>query len=185
MQKKSFRERFFNKKGLLILAGLILVIGAGGGVAVLKASESPDFCSTCHIMEPYYDSWHNSESNLLASKHAVEDVDCHQCHEPDLSTQIHELFVFVTGNYEVPLEKREFKQEFCLECHSETGEATTWEEAKEATDFQESNPHDSHNTDLECNACHNMHQPSQVFCAECHYFDWMDDLDNGWTQDAN
>lgn len=180
MQQKSFKEKFFNKKGLLILVLAVLIVGAGSGAAVLKASENPKFCSTCHLMVPYYESWSDPDLMLLASKHADDDVDCHQCHEPTISTQLKELYLFVTGNYQVPLEKRLFEQQFCLDCHSEGGGATTWEEAKLATEFADSNPHDSHHGNLECYTCHNMHQPSRPFCAECHLFDWIDDLDEGW-----
>ncbi len=180
MPKKSFREKFFNKKGVLILIIVAVVIGAGTGGALLKASENPAFCSTCHIMEPYYESWADNETHLLASKHAAEDVDCHQCHEPDIATQLNELYLYTTKQYQVPLEKREFTREFCLDCHSEDGGASTYDEAKAATDFKESNPHDSHNGELECNVCHNMHQPSKILCADCHIFNWIDDLDEGW-----
>lgn len=183
MAKKSFKENFLNKQSLLILMIVFIVIGAGIGGAVLKASENPAFCASCHIMEPYYESWYDSESHLLASRHATEDVDCHQCHEPTIATQLNELFLFVTKQYKVPLEKRDFDRDFCFECHTENGGATTWEEAILATDYAESNPHDSHNGLLECNVCHNMHQPSQAFCAECHIFNWLDDLDEGWSKE--
>lgn len=182
MQQKSFREKFFNKRTLLILVIAALIIGAGSGAALIKASDNPKFCNTCHLMKPYYESWSNPELMLSASKHAAEDVDCHQCHEPDLATQINKGFKFITRTYQVPLEKREFEQEFCYECHSEEGGATTWEEAKLATEFEDSNPHDSHHGNLECYICHNMHQKSKPYCADCHIFDWIDELDDGWIK---
>lgn len=181
MEHKSFKERFFNKKTVLIVIIAVMLIGAGTGAAVLKASENPSFCNTCHIMKPYYESWHDSD--LLAAKHAEADVDCHQCHEATISTQVSEGVKYVTGSYKTPLDKREFKRDFCLECHSEQGEGASWEEIKTATNFEESNPHDSHNGEQECNLCHNMHQPSKAMCSECHIFDWIDELDAGWAQE--
>lgn len=181
MKPNNFRERFLNKKTLLITVIAILIVGAGGGVALLKASDNPSFCNTCHIMKPYYQSWHDSD--LLANQHAEADVDCHQCHQTSISGKVSEGVKYITGNYKNPLEKREFSRDFCLDCHSSEGEGTSWDEIKAATDFEESNPHDSHNGEQECNLCHNMHQPSKVMCAECHIFNWIDDLGEGWEQD--
>lgn len=162
------------KKIILIAVVIVVVIGVGGGIYLLKASDNPEFCSNCHIMEPYYESW--NDSNLLAHQHAVSEnkLECHDCHEPKLSTQIEEGYKFVTGNYQDPLEKREYSRDFCLKCHD-------WESVKAATDFGDSNPHDSHKGEQECNACHNMHRQSEVMCAECHHFSWMDELDDSWT----
>jgi uncharacterized paraquat-inducible protein A len=70
---------------------------------------------------------------------------------------------------------------FCLNCHSENGEGSSWEEIQAATDFDESNPHDSHNGEQNCNLCHQMHTQSKPMCVECHIFKWYDDLDEGWT----
>ncbi len=174
MKKDEKRQGFNLKKMLLIAALLAVVIGAGGGIYMLQASDDPAFCSNCHIMESYYESW--NDSNLLANKHAESEdkLECHDCHEPNLSTQIDEGVKYVTGNYQDPLEKREFSKESCLECHD-------LESIKAATDFEDSNPHDSHNGEQECNVCHNMHQQSRVMCADCHFFKWIDELDDSWT----
>ncbi|MFY9140541.1 MAG: cytochrome c3 family protein [Thermacetogeniaceae bacterium] len=170
------KKKGFNFKKIVLIAALVaVVVGAGGGIYMLKASDNPEFCSSCHLMVPYYESW--NESNLLAHKHAVSEdkLECHDCHEPTLSTQIEEGVKFITGNYQVPLEKREFPRDFCLECHDD------WENIVAATDYEDSNPHDSHYGEQECHLCHNMHQQSVVMCAECHYFKWMDELDDSWT----
>ncbi|MBI3297257.1 MAG: NapC/NirT family cytochrome c [Elusimicrobia bacterium] len=42
-------------------------------VGLIKYSESPQFCNSCHIMEPYYKAWKHS-------KHAG--VACIECHYP-------------------------------------------------------------------------------------------------------
>lgn len=52
---RSFRERFLNKRVILIVIAVVLVLGAGTGAALVKASDNPAFCSTCHIMKPYYE----------------------------------------------------------------------------------------------------------------------------------
>lgn len=168
----SWREKIMHKKVLFITALVLLFIGGAAGAALLKASDNPSFCNTCHIMKPYYQSW--QESNLLANKHAEAEVECHDCHAASISTQLKEGFTYLTGTYQVPLEKRVFEKEFCLECHDD------FEAIKNATSFKEGNPHDSHNGEQECNLCHNMHQPSQVMCSQCHFFSWVNGLDEGW-----
>jgi hypothetical protein len=61
------RSRFFVI--LACLGGLALV--ALGGAA--RYSESPTFCRSCHIMEPYWQAWHASKHNGVA---------CVECHYP-------------------------------------------------------------------------------------------------------
>jgi hypothetical protein len=56
----------------------------------------------------------------------------------------------------------------------------TIDEAKQKTNFDESNPHDSHNGEQNCNLCHNMHQKSQAMCSQCHQFNWLDKLNSSW-----
>ncbi|HZJ84898.1 MAG TPA: cytochrome c3 family protein [Syntrophomonadaceae bacterium] len=180
MQHKSFKDKFFNKKGLLIFIIALILVGVGIGGAFLKVSSYPAFCNTCHIMKPYYESWHDNNLNFVASKHANEDVDCHDCHKPNLITQMNEGYLFITRQYQDPLEKREFAKDMCFECHIEGGTATSWEEIKSATEYEESNPHDSHHGEQECYICHNQHQKQQIFCADCHIFNWIDDLDDNW-----
>jgi len=63
----------------LTIWGWILVIGVcgmGGMAAFAEYSMQPDFCRSCHIMEPYYQAWHNSTH---------KNVSCPECHfEPGL-----------------------------------------------------------------------------------------------------
>ncbi|ADI01007.1 MAG TPA: cytochrome c3 [Syntrophothermus lipocalidus] len=159
-------------RNLVLIAVALIVMGSGTGIGLLKASEKPAFCSYCHIIKPYYNSW--NEGDLLAHKHAEHDVTCHDCHQESVSDKISEGVKYLTGDYETPLNRREFgTREFCLSCHD-------FEKVKSATNFEESNPHDNHNGDQECNLCHNMHRESQVMCAQCHQFEWMDDLGKGW-----
>lgn len=47
------------------------VILVGGGLGFVEYSMQPDFCRSCHIMEPYYQAWHESSHR---------DVPCGDCH---------------------------------------------------------------------------------------------------------
>lgn len=55
------------------LAGGAMVFFLVANVGMVKYSESPQFCNSCHIMEPYYKAWKQS-------KHAG--VACVECHYP-------------------------------------------------------------------------------------------------------
>lgn len=60
---------------------LLVLIGLGAGSAgFVEYSMQPDFCRSCHIMEPYYQAWHESTH---------KDVPCVDCHfEPGLENTL-------------------------------------------------------------------------------------------------
>ncbi len=66
------RLRFLNvaptKWGWVLV---VLFIGMAGMGAMGEYSMQPDFCRSCHIMEPYYTAWHQS------THQNVPCVDCH------------------------------------------------------------------------------------------------------------
>ncbi len=60
------------------------VVFIGGGAAFAEYSMQPDFCRSCHIMEPYYQAWHTSTH---------KDVACTLCHfEPGLQNTLRGKF---------------------------------------------------------------------------------------------
>ncbi len=171
-KKKSFKN-YFTKKNIIITIGILILIGFASVPILAKASEYPKFCLSCHIMKPYYDSWESSK--LLDHRHEANGNTCHDCHQTSFAGQMKEGINFISGNYTLPLPKMEVDRDYCMSCH------TDFESIKKATAFEGSNPHDSHNGELSCNTCHNMHEPSQLLCAECHTFYWMKDLDESWN----
>lgn len=177
-ESKSFREKYLNKRVILIVLGIAIVVGGVTAGALLKASENPSFCATCHIIKPYYVSW--SEGALLDNKHAQEDIECLDCHHRTIPEKAMEGINFITGNYYMPLEGPPGDRAMCLDCHSEEGEGMSWDEIMAATKYEDSNPHDSHNGQQDCNLCHQMHEKSRPMCADCHLWKWYDDLDESW-----
>lgn len=70
------KRRLFDRARDLV--GLVFVVGlfatAAFGVvmyATVHHTAQPEFCNSCHIMEPYYQSWENSEHKDVAC------IDCH------------------------------------------------------------------------------------------------------------
>ena len=71
-KKKSRLRRWL--VGTAIVCAVSLILGSTFiGVAEYKTSQ-PQFCSSCHIMEPYYATW---EADVHGSKLEVACVDCH------------------------------------------------------------------------------------------------------------
>jgi nitrate/TMAO reductase-like tetraheme cytochrome c subunit len=62
-----------NKKFLLILLSVIVIVVITGIFTAEHYTSRPSFCGSCHIMERYYNSWESD-------KHAKEDVACVDCH---------------------------------------------------------------------------------------------------------
>jgi cytochrome c nitrite reductase small subunit len=178
------------RRNIWVIVGVVVgVIVVVAGVALWNYHEQPQFCATCHIMQPYLESWQSSP--FLAQAHAEESVTCLECHEPTIQQQVDELVKFVTNDYETPLEEREFDQEWCLRCH----EHGSYEELIQRTEELEPNPHDSHYGEVECSVCHKVHRESEDYCAQCHasvvtgtgwitateVFDWWEpDMDCGY-----
>lgn len=83
------------------LWGWILIVGIGIGIATtafMEYSMQPDFCRSCHLMEPYYQAWHDSTHRSIP---------CGDCHfEPGWRNTIKGKFEassqavkFITGTY--------------------------------------------------------------------------------------
>jgi cytochrome c nitrite reductase small subunit len=181
--KQKPKNRLFKKlsrKKLIFTLLAVLVLLGISGLAVVKASDKPAFCSTfCHNMEPMYNSYQNSNSNLLAHSHAKADVVCHDCHQDSLMAKAQEGIKYVTGNYEDPMKTRNFSKEMCLKCHD-------WEEVKSKTaSFGKANenPHNSeHGGQPECFNCHRVHEQSTNLCTKCHEISWANKLDDSWKK---
>jgi hypothetical protein len=71
--------------GAVFLVSLFgTALGSLGMYAAIHHTAQPEFCNTCHIMEPYYESWRTSSHN---------DVGCIECHyEPGAVETLHGKF---------------------------------------------------------------------------------------------
>ena len=63
--QRLFRSRLF--RIIALLFGLLIIVL----LSFVHYSESPSFCKSCHIMQPYYAAWKTSKHNF------VKCVDCH------------------------------------------------------------------------------------------------------------
>lgn len=60
-------------RGLLLIQGVLLVALIVGAAYLLDYTSQPSFCSSCHPIEPFRDTWEDSS-------HAAVDVTCVECH---------------------------------------------------------------------------------------------------------
>lgn len=100
---------------------LILAGGLAAGLALvamgtaMEVSSQPKFCGSCHIMEPYYDSWTESSHRNIAC------VDCHI--PPGVTAELRKKYEAVsmvaryfTGTYGTN-PWAEIDDASCLRCH--------------------------------------------------------------------
>jgi len=136
------------KKSMLIM-GIVIVVIVMPGVGAWEYHKQPQFCATCHIMQPYLDS--SQQPSLLAYSHAEDGNTCLDCHEATIGEQIQEVVQYVKRDYETPLKRRKFPKEFCLLCHD-------YEIDKETIQRAEDSPHLSDYGETGCYFCHTIHR---------------------------
>jgi predicted CXXCH cytochrome family protein len=98
-----------------LAAGLMLGFGLIAMIFMVQVSSTPTFCGTCHIMQPYYQSWKHSKHNQVA---------CVECHiSPGLTSEIRKKYEavsmvvkYVTNTYSTN-PWAEVDDAACLRCH--------------------------------------------------------------------
>lgn len=148
----------------IILVFLVIAAGTSGGYLLHLSNTSPEFCGTCHIMEENVNSY--LTSNHLDNVHLQAGVQCKDCHDYPVSAEISSGVNFLMGNYNVgpdgKLLKVQYDDQMCLDCH------ISYAFMGRATDYLFRNPHNNHNGELECRACHKSHEAQIDFCSSCH-----------------
>ncbi len=159
-------------RGLLIIQGVLLVALIAGGAYFLDYTSQPSFCSSCHPVEPFAQTWEGST-------HAKADVTCVECHfEPGAVGYVKgkiysvmKLVQWAAGRTEIePEATRTVVGGACRQCHEQ-----------ESVSFI---PHNFHveQANLACTECHSavVHGAELVgedrphaaadaaFCNNCH-----------------
>lgn len=116
---------------LLWVGGVLAVVAVAGlllGRQPLKAvsyfANDPQACTTCHIMEPYYDTWERSAHRPAAT--------CNDCHVPKhpvagpavkLRSAVRHAYVFFLGEIpaviHIQADSMAVAQGNCLRCHGD------------------------------------------------------------------
>ncbi|MEF9842004.1 MAG: cytochrome c3 family protein [Raoultibacter sp.] len=159
------------KHKTIIISSVVVAVIIVASIGFFVWHEQPSFCSAvCHEpMNAYVEGYFSKDDSILASTHQKNNVTCLKCHETNLGQQVSEGAAWISGNYSVPLEKRDYaSEETCLKsgCHNMTREELT-----QKTAHLKRNPHDwsMHGTlNYECGDCHSMHGQQVDQCAGCH-----------------
>jgi len=165
------------KNKILLILGILAVIFVLFTVASIMYTQRPEFCLTCHIMKPYYDSWKKSAHNQ---------ENCIECHyAPGLKAHVLgkinglvEVARYLTGKY-----PKKFSAEVddltCLRggCHTREAVAAKKPAFKNKVVFN----HEKHfassraGVKLNCTNCHNQLTSEEHIaidentCFTCHF----------------
>ncbi len=119
------------KKVLLyVLAAVVIVIALGAYAAfgppqLYAKSESPEFCGSCHVLEPEYEAWFHSGAH--------RGIKCIDCHLPNDNLAHHlwakglegmgDTLAFHTGRVSEPIKLSDSGAKVvvgnCRRCHAE------------------------------------------------------------------
>ncbi|MBE3587994.1 MAG: cytochrome c nitrite reductase small subunit [Thermoanaerobacteraceae bacterium] len=108
---------------LLIGLLVMVVILTAGTKAVISYTDRPEFCLSCHVMEPQYETWFHSSHRQEAS--------CSDCHVPhqNLAAKLvgkgidgtRDFYLFYTNQVPDPIHLSDrggrIVRENCLRCH--------------------------------------------------------------------
>lgn len=159
-------ERGLSTRDKTILISLMLLISVLGIVLAVRyynyIQKSPEFCSSCHLMEQAYNAWKRSSHSHIV---------CQGCHQLGLLEQNRLLIKFVfTADRSPEPHGAETPWKTCTKCH--------WDEAAQgAISVTKSIGHARHvqTEKLACMDCHSraVHafRPDKTACLRCHK-DW-------------
>ena len=143
------RKRSKSRAKLFILLCCFVLISA----TVIGCSSSEQATGTKNAPNGNTEQISTAE---LADKqnhnHSQAGLSCNQCHGENLGTPV--------------------SQDQCLSCHG------SMETVAAKTEAMEPNPHGPHHYDTaDCTVCHRVHEKSEMMCATCHNFPWINELD--------
>ncbi len=146
----------------MTVAAVCAVLGLVGAslVSLRDMARNPSFCATCHIVQPYVETW--ADSGYLANTHAQLGIPCQECHPQSIGTLVSEVVSTIRHTYDDPLTQIKVPAAECFRCHGD------YQTLAERTSDLIQNPHDSHWGPLDCGVCHKMHRDSIDYCAGCH-----------------
>jgi hypothetical protein len=93
---------------ILLIIGLLVVLIPAFFIYDYTQND-PRFCTTCHLMNPAYETWTAS---------AMHDLPCHTCHETDMAESLGHVVEVLTRNPDEVTKKVEIDNSVCENCHA-------------------------------------------------------------------
>jgi len=152
---------------IFVLAG-ILVVTLAGWRTYSYVQHDPAFCTSCHIMDSAYTKW----SESVHSK-----ITCHECHSPNLQSNLRQLWVYWTEPPDKPRHRPEVENSTCYNCHRLRGAEGDIDAGNGDPNWQHvlaESGHAEHvgKQRLQCVRCHStsLHKfvPPSEICTTCH-----------------
>ena len=100
-------QNFIRKNAFLLLL-LLVVVAVPSVYAFNYMQNDPKFCTTCHLMNNAFDTWNSS---------AMHDLNCHVCHESDMTTNIGHLVSVIVEGTSVVTKPVKIDNKICENCH--------------------------------------------------------------------
>ena len=120
---RGFAFRWFKRIGITALI-LIVISAIGLAIADHKTSQ-PEFCGSCHIMKPYYESWH---ADVHGGKLEIACVECHYAPgERESFTAklrgLSQVASYISGRYGASRPRAHVDNRSCMtsKCHGDMG----------------------------------------------------------------
>jgi len=115
--------------GIAVFPSLALLLGA---TTAIDDAKRPEFCGSCHVMQPFINDLKNDASTTLAAVHYqnryILEHQCYTCHTDygifgpvrAKLTGVRHLWNYETGHYTLPIKIREpYRVKNCLHCHGD------------------------------------------------------------------
>lgn len=141
----------------IVIAALLVSLASWGAYLVYDYTEhDPYFCSSCHVMQPAWDTWHEGPH---------ESVNCHVCHQQNIQDRVRIVWRWAVDDVEEVPPHTRLARTVCEQCHLDQED---WPQ------IAESAGHKVHalRAGLECLSCHlpSLHavEPKTEDCLKCH-----------------
>jgi len=148
MEQPAPKRRRYNLFKILTLSLFFVVIFIIAGSVTVESTSSSKFCSSCHEMQPEYQTWQESSHS---------DIECKECHIGSGVTSyakakvngIKQVYLHTTNNYSAPIQMpKDIPNSTCEKCHDMKNRSVTPEGDIII-------PHDKHLAkDIKCTQCH-------------------------------
>ncbi len=155
------RDRWL-KITMAATVGAVLLAVAGTGVAAMNYMEhNNNFCLGCHVMIPAGEPFVRPDTgtylivNRIAKESPHDSLECHDCHEPDMVTQMKELWLWMTARPEQVPPHGQLTNRVCEKCHQQGEAKESWQRVAQTVGHKAHLESDSTALeDLQCVTCH-------------------------------